>query len=603
MKETRQAQEEQPSLHLLRNKDIEDSGSFQEEHMFSDENSDSSGGDILPNPEEIKKMAPYDQRKDPNAAQNYTAGTKKLHIMYEELEDSGSEGSGPLLNEEANRLASIIEEEEEATEYQRSRSRKSGSLSPVPFSMKAGGSELKKNEESNEKLLSNIEPVAEAPVPPIDIKEVKVDSKRNQKPSSVSARLRGTPRLQKEEKKKKEKVDKKSPKPSELKTMKQKSIEKPSEKSSGKVENKQLKSVALPEKLKEPEAEQIQRIQTPVEESVKLDQPLENIEPVQKQEVQKERNMRSPNNARLGRRDLSERNMSISWQGPKHLKVIFSIFQELGNEKFIDFTDFLKFYLIINEVGNNKKLSGTTNFKTVFEKYRRTVGKPEGNIPHFLWAFMNPDRRKYVKKRTLRGVIKACHDNKGKGRKSLLDSLEESVRNEEGEMSNSSPTSINIRLTFNYPGTKRALIFFSKTLSQIDNKAVTSREVNSFITNALKQSESLPAMIFRDPIHGIEPIVNSEDEDLMNQPPKTMTLPSQMELDAIIPAEKPSENTKKLRKDRSNKTLNDDHAKKTFTSPGQNIFMSNESQQPCTVNQSTQKLKIDYEDGKNSNQL
>jgi hypothetical protein len=583
----------------LKNKDIEDSGSFHEEHMFSDENSDSSGGDILLNPEDIKKMAPYDQRKDPNAAQNYSGGTKKLNIMYEELEDSGSEGSGPLLNEEANRLASIIEEEEEATEYQRSRSRKSGSLSPVPFNMKTGVSEAKRNEELNENILSNIEPVVEWPVPPIEIKEVKPESKRAQKPSSVSARLRGTPRLQKEEKKKKEKCDKKSPKPSELKTMKQQPIEKLSDKP---IENKQLKNMALPEKLKESEKDKVQKIQTPAEESVKLDQPHEDPQTnsVQKQPLPKERSMRSPNNARIGRRDLSERNFSISWQGPKYLKVIFSILLELGNEKHIDFTDFLRFYLVMNEVGNNKKLSGAITFKAIFEKYRRTIGKPEGNVPHFLWAFMNPDRRKYLKKKTLRGIIKSWNDNKGKGRKSLLDSLEESIRSDEGDISNSSPSSVNIRLTFNYPGTKRALILFSKTLFQIDNRTVTSREVNTFITNALKQSESLPSIAFKDPIHGIEPIHHSEEEEIVySQPQKIMTLPNQVELEAIIQSEKADENIKKLRKDRSNKTLNADNIKNTFISPAQNIFTSNDSQQPWTVNQSIQKLKIDYEDGRN----
>lgn len=78
-------------------------------------------------------MIPYDQRKDPNVINQQPIDMKrKLNINYEELEDSGSDGSGELGREDENHLASIIEEEEEATEYQRSRSRsKSNTSSPV----------------------------------------------------------------------------------------------------------------------------------------------------------------------------------------------------------------------------------------------------------------------------------------------------------------------------------------------------------------------------------------------------------------------------------------------------------------------------------------
>lgn len=105
--------------------------------MEEEEASDSSG-DIPPNPEDIKKMAPYDQRKDPNyKPPPPPETTKKLNINYEELEDSGSEGSGELNREDPNHLASIIEEDEEATEYQRSRSRsKSPSGSPIHYGRK-----------------------------------------------------------------------------------------------------------------------------------------------------------------------------------------------------------------------------------------------------------------------------------------------------------------------------------------------------------------------------------------------------------------------------------------------------------------------------------
>jgi len=145
----------------IEKKKLEDSGSMHEEIMFSDDNSDSSG--VLPNTYDIKKMAPCDLRKEidvrqlPDEVHNQRpiqvikdendsplSNVKKLKVMYEELEDSGSEGSDPQMIEEANRLASIIEEEEEATEYQRSRSRtKSGSLSPVPFNMRAESSTSK----------------------------------------------------------------------------------------------------------------------------------------------------------------------------------------------------------------------------------------------------------------------------------------------------------------------------------------------------------------------------------------------------------------------------------------------------------------------------
>jgi len=76
-------------------------------------------------------MAPYDQRKE-LGTEVKPIENKKLNILYEELEDSGSDGSGFNNPEDQNHLASIIEEEEEATEYQRSRSRsKSHGQSPI----------------------------------------------------------------------------------------------------------------------------------------------------------------------------------------------------------------------------------------------------------------------------------------------------------------------------------------------------------------------------------------------------------------------------------------------------------------------------------------
>jgi hypothetical protein len=37
----------------------------------------------------------------------------------------------------------------------------------------------------------------------------------------------------------------------------------------------------------------------------------------------------------------------------------------------------------------------------------RNAGKPETNIPHFLWAFMNPDRQEVLRKKTMRDIIKS----------------------------------------------------------------------------------------------------------------------------------------------------------------------------------------------------
>ena len=138
----------------IQNKHL-DEGSMNDEQMYSDENSDSSG-DILPNPYDIKKMVPYDQRKEPGGDEA-TNNNKKLNIMYEELEDSGSEGSDPRNREDPNHLASIIEEEEEATEYQRSRSRsRSGNGSPVPSNTKLNVGQNLKSVKSKSYLFNNL---------------------------------------------------------------------------------------------------------------------------------------------------------------------------------------------------------------------------------------------------------------------------------------------------------------------------------------------------------------------------------------------------------------------------------------------------------------
>ena len=145
----------------------------------------------------------------------------------------------------------------------------------------------------------------------------------------------------------------------------------------------------------------------------------------------KERKLKSPSNAKVTKRSESEKALNLTWHGSKHLKILFTILQELGDEKNITFGDFFKFYLLIDEIANNKRINPSRTFDSLVEKYRRNQGRPEGNMPHFLWAFLNPDRHDWVKKKVVKDMIKACDDNKSKGRKNLLDSLEDAIRNDD----------------------------------------------------------------------------------------------------------------------------------------------------------------------------
>ena len=161
---------------------------------------------------------------------------------------------------------------------------------------------------------------------------------------------------------------------------------------------------------------------------MKLDERSEG--PIAPSTAPKEHKMRSPT-GRLAKRSDSEKAFNLTWHGPKHLKSIFTIIQELGDEKHMVFGEFLHFYLMVAEISKNKRISGVKSIAPLVDRWRRASGKPEANMPYFLWAFMNPDRQPILKKKIIRDVLKVCNDNKNKGRKNLLDSLEEIVRNSE----------------------------------------------------------------------------------------------------------------------------------------------------------------------------
>ena len=157
---------------------------------------------------------------------------------------------------------------------------------------------------------------------------------------------------------------------------------------------------------------------------------------------------------------------------------------------------------------------------------RRAPRKPETNMPHFIWAFMNPDRHEVLRKKTLKDLIKTSYDNNGKGRKGLLDSLERVIRH--NEMA-SEETSKNIRLTFNYPGTKRALIYFANIIAKIDNKIAMARDTQYFITRTMKEAHLFENFFFIDPIQGIttsQPLLSHNlDVDIDNTNTQYQTKP------------------------------------------------------------------------------
>lgn len=72
---------------------------------------------------------------------------------------------------------------------------------------------------------------------------------------------------------------------------------------------------------------------------------------------------------------------------------------------------------------------------------------------------------------------------------------------------------IDIRLTFNYPGVKRALINFSNLLAKIDGRSTQSREANLFISNCLQAETRFTNIRFIDPIQGLERAEDHEEHN------------------------------------------------------------------------------------------
>lgn len=143
--------------------------------------------------------------------------------------------------------------------------------------------------------------------------------------------------------------------------------------------------------------------------------------------------------------------------------------------------------------------------------------------PHYIWAFVNPQRADVVKKKTIRDVIKAWVDNHSHGRKKLLDAVEEIIRNNEKESSEALKSKnlevfktlyIDLRLTFNYPGTKRALISYAQNLSKIDGRVSLSKEFSSCVDKAANNHENFKRAVFYDPIQGVEKPVSQQIEDM-----------------------------------------------------------------------------------------
>lgn len=136
--------------------------------------------------------------------------------------------------------------------------------------------------------------------------------------------------------------------------------------------------------------------------------------------------------SKTAKRSESEKAIGFQWNASKNLRIIYSVMQDIGDEKYMSFGEFMYFYLILNEIsGSNTKTTQTKSFAHLLDKLNKSPNKIEANQPHFLWAFMNPDRVKQVKKKIIKDVLKTSLENKSKGRKLLLDNLEEVVRSNE----------------------------------------------------------------------------------------------------------------------------------------------------------------------------
>lgn len=417
-------------------KNIEDSNSWNGDHMQSDENSDNSS-DLLPaNPLDIKKMAPYDQRKElgENTAANNS--NKKLNIMYDELEDSGSEGRGPINRDDINHLASIIEEEEEATEYQRSRSRSNTrSPSPMPNNLKTfTPADNTKQKQGNTLIFKSTDSIAEHPdeYKSNDNPEKLKEAKKTEVSQNVTQKAEKSLTPNKAQSQLSKKQDSKSLKSS--RPGRQNRDKAPSSKSKkrnidDKIESQSMKNTPI---VHDKQVDLQDYVPAPIrelpEESVKLEAPSEDPRNEPEEDLKEDPKFKTTSKKKI------ETEKSTVWAGPKPLKLLWSILASLGTEKALDFPDFLTFYLIFSEITTNKRLPSIKSLSNLLQKFQKLQGKPSHNMPSFLWAFMNPDRLKSLKKRTFRDVIRVCSESKGKGRKWLLDGVEESVRQSEGDM-------------------------------------------------------------------------------------------------------------------------------------------------------------------------
>lgn len=143
----------------------------------------------------------------------------------------------------------------------------------------------------------------------------------------------------------------------------------------------------------------------------------------------RDRRMRSPGaGPKPSKKTDADKGIAFAWYGSKQLKLIYTILHEIGDEKVINFGEFLYFYTIINEIINLSKVKGAKTVTNLAEKVSNSDSF-NSEEPHFIWAFVNPQRADLVKKKVIRDVIKACVDNFSKGRKNLLDAIEEVVRN------------------------------------------------------------------------------------------------------------------------------------------------------------------------------
>jgi hypothetical protein len=481
---------------------------YSQDQIFSDDMSDSSG-DILQNPCDVKMMAPYDQRKELGPEE--VERNKKLNIMYEELEDSGSDGSGPANQEDPNHLASIIEEDDEATDYQRSRSRsKSGTISPAFDNPKYEVLRSNNRPSDAKPLFVNhhnadlIDEDDEAPAKHQsssvkNAKEVKKDVKKE----IVKPKLKKKP-----VKKKDFEVPKPSVNLNEIQSNKSASMQH-DEKNSNIAQ-----ASVMPYQLDESEKANVINL----ENSVKLDEHEASDDPPAPEPQIKVGKTHSPReNSKAVRKVEPEKVSTPAFHGPKQLKLLFTMLQDIGEEKTIIFSEFLHFYIMVYEIAANKRISTVKTLTPIIERMTRNAGKPETNIPHFLWAFMNPDRQEVLRKKTLRDIIKSCYDKNSKGRKTLLDSLEETIRHNERD---SVDTQKNIRLTFNYPGTKRALINFANTISKIDSRISLAKDVSIFVASSIRETFLFNNEFFKDPIQGIEtgPVYQEEPVEPMQHP-------------------------------------------------------------------------------------